>query len=70
MIHTYDISGMSCDDCRLKVIKALNTIDDIEVSVTLNPPVAKITMERHILTKVFQRALTAIGNYKISMGNL
>ena len=70
MTHTYDISGMTCDDCRSKVEKALNTIDGIKASVILNPPVAKITMKEHILTKVFQKALTGIGDYKITMGNL
>lgn len=70
MTHIYDISGMSSDNCRSKVEKALNTINAVEASVTLNPPIAKITMKEHILTREFQKKLKAIGDYKIAMGNL
>ena len=50
MIHTYSITGMTCDGCRSKVEKALNTIDGIEAKVSLSPPVAIITMDKHIPT--------------------
>jgi Cu+-exporting ATPase len=50
MIHTYSITGMTCDGCRSKVEKTLNTIEGIEAKVSLNPPVATITMEKHIPT--------------------
>lgn len=68
MKHTYSITGMSCDGCRTKVEKALNAIDGIEASVSLNPPVAAITMKEHIPTEKLQDALSVIGNYKIQMG--
>ncbi|MNK07675.1 Silver exporting P-type ATPase [compost metagenome] len=67
MKHTYSITGMSCDGCRTKVEKALNAIEGIEASVSLNPPMAAITMKEHIPTENLQEALTAIGNYKIEM---
>ncbi len=69
MIHTYNITGMTCDGCRAKVEKTLNTIEGIEAKVSLNPPVATITMEKHIPTEKLQEALTAVGKYTIEMSN-
>jgi Cu+-exporting ATPase len=60
MIHTYNITGMTCDGCRAKVEKTLNTIEGIEAKVSLNPPVATITMEKHIPTDKLQEALTKL----------
>jgi Cu+-exporting ATPase len=67
MIHTYNITGMTCDGCRAKVEKTLNTIEDVEATVSLNPPVATLTMEKHIPTEKLQEALTAVGKYTIEM---
>lgn len=69
MIHTYSITGMTCDGCRTKVEKALNTIEGIEAKVSLNPPIATVTMEKHIPTAQLQEALTAVGKYTIAMSN-
>ncbi len=69
MTHTYTITGMTCDGCRAKVEKTLNTIEGIEAKVSLNPPVATITMEKHIPTEKLQEALTAVGKYSIEMSN-
>ena len=69
MIHTYNITGMTCDGCRTKVEKTLNTIEGIEAKVSLNPPVATITMEKHIPTEKLQEALIAVGKYSIEMSN-
>lgn len=67
MTHTYKITGMSCDGCRTKVEKTLNTIDGISAVVTLNPPLATITMQNHIPTEQLQAALSTAGNYSIQM---
>ena len=67
MKHTYTITGMSCDGCRSKVEKTLNAIDGIQAVVTLVPPIAMITMDKHIPTKLLQETLTAAGNYTIEM---
>lgn len=67
MIHTYNITGMTCDGCRAKVEKTLNTIEGIEAKVSLNPPLATITMEKHIPTEKLQEALAAAGKYTIEM---
>lgn len=69
MIHTYTVTGMSCDGCRSKVEKTLNAIDGIQTIVTLDPPMATITMDKHIPTAQLQDALTAAGKYTIEMNN-
>ena len=60
---------MTCDGCRTKVEKALNTIEGIEAKVSLNPSIATITMEKHIPTAQLQEALSAVGKYTIEMTN-
>ncbi|WP_394773280.1 heavy metal translocating P-type ATPase [Flavobacterium sp.] len=67
MTHQYIISGMSCDGCRKKVEKTLNTVAGIQAEVTLNPPLATITMEKHVPTEKFQEVLTEAGKYTIEM---
>lgn len=58
---------MSCNGCRTKVEKTLNEIEGIQAEVTLNPPLATITMEQHVETEKFQEVLAAAGNYTIEM---
>ena len=67
MTHQYIISGMSCNGCRTKVEKTLNTIEGVQAEVTLNPPVATITMEKHVPTEKFQEVLSEAGKYTIEM---
>jgi len=67
MTHTYKITGMTCDGCRSKVEKALNAIEGIEAKVTLNPPIATITMNEHIPIANLQEALTTAGKYTITI---
>ncbi|TDD78631.1 heavy-metal-associated domain-containing protein [Flavobacterium caseinilyticum] len=66
MKHTYSIEGMSCDGCRSKVEKTLNSIAGVAAIVSLIPPMATITMDQHIATTQLQEALTAEGNYTIA----
>lgn len=67
MEHTYKITGMSCNGCHTKVENALNAIEGMSAVVTLEPPQAKITMQKHIPTEKLQEALSAVGNYTIEM---
>ena len=69
MTHKYSISGMSCDGCRFKVEKALNTIDDVEAIVSLDLPIATITMKKPIQTTQFQEVLSTVGTYTITVFN-
>ncbi|WP_310559123.1 heavy metal-binding domain-containing protein, partial [Flavobacterium sp.] len=67
MIHTYNITGMTCDGCLSKVEKTLNAIEGIEASVSLQPPIATITMKEHIPIEKLQQALSAAGKYTITI---
>jgi P-type Cu+ transporter len=69
MTHNYQITGMSCNGCRTKVENTLNAIEGVSAVVTLVPPMAVITMEKHISTKQFQTSLSAVGNYTIEDAN-
>ncbi len=65
MTHTYNVNGMSCNGCRSTVEKTLNQIEGLSAEVTLNPPVATITMQHHIATEKLQTELSKAGNYAI-----
>ncbi len=67
MEHTYIINGMTCNHCRSSVEKALNAIEGIHATVTLDPPIAIISMDKHISMKVLQDVLSKVGNYTIEM---
>jgi len=69
MEHKYTIGNMSCNSCRSKIEQALNKLEGVEATVSLNPPIATIKMEKHIPTEILQKALSEIGNYTISMYN-
>ena len=69
MTHTYQITGMSCNGCRTKVEKTLNETEGISAIVTLDPPVATITMEKQIPTKHLQSSLSLVGKYTIEETN-
>ncbi|WP_291104705.1 MULTISPECIES: heavy-metal-associated domain-containing protein [unclassified Flavobacterium] len=69
MIHTYNITGMTCGGCRSNVENALNAINGIEATVTLQPPVATITMEKHVPITELQEVLKTVGDYTITVGN-
>ncbi|NRS87336.1 Cu2+-exporting ATPase [Flavobacterium sp. 7E] len=69
MVHTYTITGMSCDGCRKKVEKTLNTIEGVKAEVSLSPGQAVITMQKPIQLAQFQEVLKGAGNYTISVYN-
>ncbi|MCW2120565.1 heavy metal translocating P-type ATPase [Flavobacterium sp. 7A] len=69
MVHTYTITGMSCDGCRKKVEKTLNTIEGVKAEVSLSPGQAVITMKKPIQLAQFQEVLKGAGNYTISVYN-
>lgn len=67
MEHTYTIGGMTCDHYRSRVEKALNVIEGIDATVTLSPPVAIISMDKHVPTNILQDALSKVGDYTIEI---
>jgi Cu+-exporting ATPase len=66
MTHTYTITGLSCNGCRTKAEKALNEIEGIEATVTLDPPIATIVSEKSVSVFKLQKQLYTAGNYIIS----
>ena len=66
MKHTYLVTGMSCNGCRTRVEKALNTVDGATVNVTLDPPLATVTADKEIELSQLQQALREIGHYELS----
>ncbi len=66
MTNTFTISGMSCNGCLTKVENALNAIDGVSATVSLDPPLAIIVSEKSVTVFKLQKALYAAGNYIIS----
>jgi cation transport ATPase len=67
MTHTYNISGMTCNNCVAKVKNELLKLGDVtEANVQLVAPHATISMQRHIPVKTLQSALTRAGNFTIT----
>ena len=66
MTHTYNITGMTCENCVAKAKSQLMMLGDVTVAeVKLTAPQATITMQKHIAVKTLQNALTRAGNYTI-----
>jgi cation transport ATPase len=67
MTHTYNISGMMCNNCVAKAKSELLKIGDIsEAEIQLEAPQATITMQKHIPVTILQNALNKAGNYTIT----
>jgi copper chaperone CopZ len=67
MIHTYKISGMTCDSCRETVQKVLSRVEGVTgVSVDRERGEADVTMQKHIDTQTLQDALKAHPKYRLS----
>jgi cation transport ATPase len=58
MIHTYNISGMTCGGCKLSVEKYLEKVNYVtNVDVDLEKAEAQVTMNQHIETETLKNAL-------------
>lgn len=58
---------MSCSGCSRKVEAKLNELPGVSARVSLDPPSAIISMDRHIPDTVLQKKISEAGNYTISM---
>ena len=67
-IRQYQIGGMMCKHCVGRVERALNSIEDVKVEVTLDPPVATIEYEGSPLSvEELQKILIEkAGDYQIT----
>ena len=59
MTHTYNVSGMTCNNCKASVEESLSALTNVEdVSVDLESKTATIKMKTHIEVKTLQNALS------------
>ena len=62
----FKVEGMHCGHCRMQVEKALNGIEGVSATVTLEPPVATVEFsgsEKSIAE--LQKPLSTAGDYKL-----
>ena len=66
--RTYKVAGMMCKHCVGRVERALNSIDDIQATVTLEPPVATVIFDNQPLSmEELQQIITEkAGDYQIT----
>lgn len=65
MIHTYRITGMTCNNCKASVEKALLSLEHVDsVTVDLQASEATLNMSKHISVTQLQDALSS--KYSIS----
>ncbi|MBS1730473.1 MAG: heavy-metal-associated domain-containing protein [Bacteroidetes bacterium] len=65
MLHTYQVTGMTCTSCEAKVKSALLMVNNVTaVEVSKADHSATITMDKHISLSDFQKALDS--KYQIS----
>jgi copper chaperone CopZ len=67
MKHTYNITGMTCGSCVSKVRDLISKVDGIDaVKIDQESGDAKITMSKHISTKVLQASLKDHPRYQLN----
>ncbi|HBI01110.1 MAG TPA: heavy metal transporter [Flavobacterium sp.] len=65
MVHTYQVTGMTCESCEAKVKSSLLMVENVvSVEVSIDESSATITMDKHIALGKLQKALPA--KYQIS----
>ena len=66
MKKTYKVEGMMCNHCRMRVEKALNNIEGVQATVTLDPPVATIEFTGDVKPLAELQAVLSDDGYTIS----
>ena len=67
MKHTYQIDGMTCNNCVAKVKSAiLKHPEVLKADIQLDAPQAEITMQQHVTTAELQDVVSGAGQYTIS----
>lgn len=66
MKHSYEIQGMHCGSCVEKVERGLRSIEGVtNAQVTLDPPQAQVTMQKHVPTDALNTGLAQQGDYRL-----
>lgn len=67
MKYKFKVEGMMCDHCRTHVEKALNSIEGLKATVTLNPPIVIVECDHEPPLADLQRVITEkAGEYTLS----
>ena len=67
MKKNFKVDGMMCNHCRTHVEKALNSIEGVNATVTLEPPVATVEADREISLAELQEVVSdKAGDYTLS----
>ena len=68
MKKQFKVSGMMCNHCRMHVEKALNKLDGVSATVTLDPPVATVQFsgKEYTLEELQQQVTEEAGEYGLS----
>ena len=68
MEKQFKVSGMMCQHCRMHVEKALNKLEGVSATVTLDPPVAtvKFTGKEYSLEELQRQVTEEAGEYGLS----
>ena len=66
MRKEFKVEGMMCNHCRMHVEKALNALEGVSASVTLDPPAAEVRFTgRTYSDEELQRAVAEAGDYRL-----
>ncbi len=69
MKQTFKVSGMMCNHCRMHVEKALNKLEGVRATVTLDPPVATVEFtgdKQYTLAELQAQVSEEAGEYGLS----
>ena len=68
MEKQFKVSGMMCNHCRMHVEKALNKLEGVSATVTLDPPVATVTFsgKEYTLEELQKQVTEEAGEYTLS----
>ena len=68
MEKQFKVSGMMCNHCRMHVEKALNKLEGVHATVTLDPPVATVTFtgRAYTLGELQKQVTEEAGEYTLS----
>lgn len=67
MKYEFKVEGMMCNHCRTHVENALNGIEGLKATVTLNPPIAVVECDHEPNLAELQKVVTEkAGEYTLS----